>query len=234
MNRAPEGQGLLEPFQARVARVALAATEQWAFALAGGNALVAHGLLARPTQDVDLFTSAPHGPGDAAHVVVEALQAQGLRVTCEVASGGDFARLHVSTADNAVIVDLARDWRAYPPVRLSVGLVLHRDDAVSSKVSAMVGRGLPRDFIDVAATLALYERSELLRLLFERDPGIGPADVALSVRQLDVLAAEDFAPYGLDPDAVERVRTAFERWPRDATDDVEGHRAYQQSHASGG
>lgn len=31
------------------------------FALGGGNALLAHGLTARPTQDVDLFTDQEHG-----------------------------------------------------------------------------------------------------------------------------------------------------------------------------
>ena len=174
MNEPNETHGYLDPFQADVARIALAATETWSFALAGGNALVAHGMLSRPTQDVDLFTTTPGGPGRAAEVVTEALLAAGLVATSEVAPDGEFARLQVSDATRAVVVDLARDWRSHPPVRMSVGLVLHRDDAVSSKVSAMVGRGLPRDFIDVAAALLHYDRATLLRLLFERDPGLRP------------------------------------------------------------
>ena len=88
--------GGLEPLQAEVARLALAATEHWFFALAGGNALVAHGMLARPTQDVDLFTTTPGGPGQAAEIVTAALQSAGLVVTSEVATDGDFARLRVS------------------------------------------------------------------------------------------------------------------------------------------
>ena len=180
MNEPKGVHGDLDPFQAEVARIALAATETWSFALAGGNALVAHGMLSRPTQDVDLFTTTPGGPGQAAEIVTAALRATGLNVTSEVAPDGEFARLHVSDAGRAVVVDLARDWRAHPPVRMSVGLVLHRDDAVSSKVGAMVGRGLPRDFIDVAAALPHYDRATLLRLLFERDPGLRPEDVALA------------------------------------------------------
>ena len=81
-------------------------------------------------------------------------------------------------------------------------MVLHRDDAVSSKVSAMVGCGLPRDFIDVVAALLHYDRATLLRLHFERDPGLRPDDVALAMRQLDLVQDEDFAPYGLDATAV--------------------------------
>ncbi|MBA3249942.1 MAG: hypothetical protein H0T66_06480 [Geodermatophilaceae bacterium] len=49
--------------------------------------------------------------------------------------------------------------------------MLHIDDAVGSKVTALVGRGLPRDFIDVAATLARYSREQLMSLAFARDPG---------------------------------------------------------------
>jgi hypothetical protein len=46
---------------ARVGSVALAAAAPHGFALGGGNALVAHGIITRPTQDVDLFTDQEHG-----------------------------------------------------------------------------------------------------------------------------------------------------------------------------
>jgi hypothetical protein len=39
----------LDPYQADVARVALLAAAEAGFALAGGNALVVHGLVDRPT-----------------------------------------------------------------------------------------------------------------------------------------------------------------------------------------
>jgi hypothetical protein len=45
--------GAPDPFQADVARVALHAARQWGFALAGGHALIAHGLMSRPTEDVE-------------------------------------------------------------------------------------------------------------------------------------------------------------------------------------
>jgi hypothetical protein len=49
-------------FPAEVARIALIAAADHGFALAGGNALVAHGLVDRPTQDVDLFSPEPGAP----------------------------------------------------------------------------------------------------------------------------------------------------------------------------
>jgi hypothetical protein len=40
----------------RVAAIALQAAAGHGFALGGGNALIQHGVISRPTQDVDLFT----------------------------------------------------------------------------------------------------------------------------------------------------------------------------------
>jgi microcompartment protein CcmL/EutN len=49
----------------RVAAVALTAAAGHGFALGGGNALLAHGVISRPTEDVDLFTDREHGMQDA-------------------------------------------------------------------------------------------------------------------------------------------------------------------------
>ena len=124
-------------------------------------------------------------------------------------------------------LDLARDWRQWPPVSLSVGPVLHIDDAVGSKVAAVAGRGLARDFVDVAAALGRYSRAELMRLAFLRDPGLQVADFADAVRRLDRLRSDDFAGYGLDGPAVAQLRKRFDAWPRDAAEDKEGQAAHR-------
>ena len=142
----------LDPFQADVARIALAAAEH-GFALAGGNALVAHGIVERPTEDVDLFTPEPGGPGAVTDAVRDALLEAGYDVDVTrrpEAQQGEFARLEVTRGDDTMHVDLARDWRRWPPVQLDVGPVLHIEDAVGSKTAALVARRAPRDFIDVA------------------------------------------------------------------------------------
>jgi len=46
----------LDELHQRAASIALRAAGEHGFALGGGNALIAHGLISRPTQDVDLFT----------------------------------------------------------------------------------------------------------------------------------------------------------------------------------
>jgi hypothetical protein len=83
----------------------------------------------------------------------------------------EFAQLHVSRGGQTTQLDLGRDWQAHEGVTLDIGPVLHLDDAVGAKVTALIGRGLARDYIDVAAALIRYPRRRLLELAFQRDPG---------------------------------------------------------------
>jgi hypothetical protein len=61
----------------RVATVALRVATRYGFALGGGNALIAHGLITRPTMDVDLFTNEETGVEAAAGAVESALREAG-------------------------------------------------------------------------------------------------------------------------------------------------------------
>lgn len=67
----------VDPFLADITRVALAAPERHGFALGGGNALVLHGVVDRPTADVDLFTGRDDTVREAADAVIEALTTAG-------------------------------------------------------------------------------------------------------------------------------------------------------------
>src|SRR5271169_5665092 len=67
----------IDKLQREVATIALHAAARHGFALGGGNALIAHGLIDRPTEDVDLFTDEDGGVAAAAGVVEAALRAAG-------------------------------------------------------------------------------------------------------------------------------------------------------------
>ncbi len=226
------GSGL-DGFQAEIAEVALRVIGHQGFALAGAGALVVHGLISRPTQDLDLFSPSEGGPGQASASLLAALGGAGCQVrVLEPAEqhGGEFLRLQVQRGEHVVDIDLARDWRQHPPVHMQIGPVLHIDDAVASKVTAMIGRGLPRDYIDVAAALGRYDRGALLRLAFHRDPGLRVLDVAHCMQLLDRLPDAPFADYGLTGDDVRRVRHEFRDWPRDHAQDHDGQRAHADVH----
>jgi hypothetical protein len=162
---------------------------------------------------IDAVQAALAAGGYAVHVV-------------RAADDGDFAELHISRDDQTTQLDLGRDWRAHDAVPLKVGPVLHLDDAVGSKTAALLGRALPRDFIDIAAALDRYSRRQLLELAFTRDRGLRVADAALAARQLDRLDDAQFLSYQLSGQDVAALRDRFSSWLRDADTDDEAQAAH--------
>lgn len=72
----------------KVAGVALAAAAGHGLALGGGNALLAHEMISRPTQDVALFTDQENGVEAAADGVEAALRGAGFAVERQEAADG--------------------------------------------------------------------------------------------------------------------------------------------------
>jgi hypothetical protein len=129
----------------------------------------AHGLVERVSQDVDLFTTqaAVVDFALAEADIVNALRTDGLVVTVE-RDGPTFARLAVVVPVDgfASTIELGVDWRAYPPVQMDIGPVLHPSDAVANKICALFGRAEVRDYVDVHGVLqdGRYAHDALLRL----------------------------------------------------------------------
>ena len=61
----------------QVAAIALRAAAAYGFALGGGNALIAYGIIDRPTQDVDVFSDEEGAVQAAADAVEAALRDEG-------------------------------------------------------------------------------------------------------------------------------------------------------------
>jgi hypothetical protein len=73
---AGDGQPGLPPFQLEVARLFFALPASRGFLLAGGAALLAQHLTARPTEDLDFFTAPERGHVPAARDALEAAARQ--------------------------------------------------------------------------------------------------------------------------------------------------------------
>lgn len=206
----------MDHLHVRLTRLALAAAAGDGFVLAGGYAVQAHGILNRISDDVDLFTNQgdPQRFDAAVNAVRDAYTSDGL--TVEVMRSGDsFARLLVTDEDGRQTkVEMGYDWRAEPPVMMEIGPVLHPDDAVANKVSALYSRAEARDYVDVHAALTSgrYSAQELLRLAEERDPGFDRPMFAHALRASRRWDDEDYMKYGLDAEAVTRLRSAMESW----------------------
>jgi hypothetical protein len=212
----------VDPFHKRLARTGLRAAQRYGFALAGGYAVQAAGLLERPSEDVDLFTAWDRREEFTAAVtaVVHAYRDDGLSVDIERQYDA-FARLTVTDGLRASKVELGVDWRANEPILMADGPVLHPDDAVANKMSALYGRAFARDFIDIDATLrsGRYSREALLNLAQRADRGFDRRVFADALGQANVLDPDDFAQYGVMGQALDDLRRQFAAWRRELIDE---------------
>lgn len=209
-----------------VAAVALRAAARYGFALGGGNALIAHGVIDRLTEDVDLFTDREHGVAAAAGAVEAALRAAGFGAErqdktvglAEVFEGiGDgLAEWIITTRDGReMMLQMAYFDRGRQPVLMEFGPVLDLDDVLAGKVAALASRAEERDYVDVAAALARgYSVARLTGLALTLDPGLTAEDFADAGQRLDRLGDDRFARYGLTGEDVTRLREQFAAWPR--------------------
>jgi hypothetical protein len=215
----------LNELHRRVATVALRVATRYGFALGGGNALIAHGLTNRPTQDVDLFTDEETGVEAAAGSVEAALRDAGFAAEREDATAGlaevlegmgeGLAEWTVTAPDGQrTMLQMAYFERAAQPVTMDVGPVLNLDDVVGGKVCALASRAEPRDYIDTAAALEFYTIEQAIALARRLDPGLEERDFADAGRRLDRWSDAIFAPFGLGAGDVAALRKTFESWPR--------------------
>jgi hypothetical protein len=205
----------VDAFHQRLARIGLEAAERYGFALAGGYAVQAAGFLQRPSEDVDLFTIWDRrGEFDtAADAIVAAYRGAGLRVEAE-RRHDTFLRLTVSDGEQTAKVELGIDLRTNEPVRISIGPVLHPDDAVANKIMALYERALARDFIDIDAVLrsGRYDEAALLRLAERSDITFDRAVFADALAVVEQLDDDDFAQYGVGGAQLAELRQRFARW----------------------
>jgi hypothetical protein len=213
----------------RVAAVALVAARGHGFALGGGNALLAHGVISRPTQDVDLFTDQEHGVEAAAGAVEAALRTAGFEPDRQDQADGltdifpgigeGLAEWIVTAPSGAqMVLQLAYFDRGRDPVLMDIGPVLDLEDVVGGKVCALASRVEPRDFADVAAALGRYNPAQLIGFARRLDPGLTGQDFADAGLVLDQMDDRAFAAIGLSQQDVAGLRERLAAWPRNAED----------------
>jgi hypothetical protein len=208
-----------------VAAIALRAASQHGFALGGGNALIAHGVIDRVTQDVDLFTDEEHGVEAAADAVEAALRSAGFVAEREdktVGLADVFEGMGEGLAEwtitapggRQMMLQMAYFDRASEPVIMDFGPVLDLEDAIGGKVCALATRAVPRDYLDTAAALERYPVADLIGFARRLDPGLTDEDFADAGRRLDQVGDGWFASLGLGSAGIASLRTRFAPWPR--------------------
>jgi hypothetical protein len=209
----------------QVAAIALRAAAPHGFALGGGNALLAHGITERPTQDVDVFSNEQGGVEAVADAVQDALrgagfgterrdETDGLADIFEGMGEGLAEWIVTGPGGEQMMLQLAYFDRTRQPVLMDIGPVLDLEDVVGGKVCALASRAEPRDYLDTGAALQRYSVEQVIRFARRLDPGLTRTDFADAGRRLDYWSDRVFSPFGLSPEQVAALREQFEAWPR--------------------
>ena len=215
----------IDELQREVATIALRTAARHGFALAGGNALIAHGIIDRPTDDVDLFSDQETAVAAAADAVEGALRAAGFEAERRDQADGledifygmgeGLAEWIITAPDGQqTMLQMAYFDRTRGPVTMDVGPVLDLEDLAGSKVCALASRVEPRDYVDTAAALQRYTVGQLISFARRLDPGLEDRDFADAGRQLDQMPDQVFTRYRLSQQDVVRLRKRFSGWPR--------------------
>jgi hypothetical protein len=206
---------MLEGFHLKVLQILLTALEPYGFALGGGYALQAHGVIDRPSTDIDGYTDNPDVViFNAAEVAVaKAFEAESIQCFT-IYSDSWFRALRVVDlqSEESVTIDLGYDYRENKPILIAgIGAVLDIDDVITGKVRAFWDRQAARDYIDIDAILAtgkwsvnyLYTKLQRVR------PEASAIDFAAMLKSV-IEFADEYAAYGLSDGDVISLSTRLE------------------------
>lgn len=206
--------GALTPLQIQATHLFFSLPQSAGFAVAGGAALIAQGLIQRPTRDVDLFlldagTSTIASAAAAFEAAADTKRWSHRRVMDQQ----DFVRLSITGDRESLIIDLGRDSPAGEPVETTeLGPTLSSRDLAARKTLALFGRAAPRDFADVYDLAHRYGRGRLLDWAAADDPGFDKQIFADMLASIDRLTDEDLP---VDAKRISAVRDYFRTWATD-------------------
>ena len=158
------------------------------FYLTGGAALVGFYFGHRQTEDLDLFTL--ENEIENGFVIVREVAAQ-LNASVEsIQTSPDFRRLLVKRGDEAVVVDLIREYvfQLEPEKREINGIRIDSpEEILANKLCALLSRAEIRDLIDVQRLEeAGFSLEDGLQVAAKKDTGLTPAQLAWVLNQIKV------------------------------------------------
>ena len=192
----------------------------YGFAITGGYAVQAHGLVNRLSRDLDVATQSPTQMEAIAAALADQLAARGWQVR-KIEADPLSARMMVidPVTDESCEVDVLREAFYHPPEITEYGPVLALEDVIGTKVRALADRGAARDLIDVRAASSLHSTADLENLgrRHARDE-FRLEDLAARLDGAEWFDDEAFTAYGLTEDDVMDLRI----WARAWSDDITG------------
>jgi hypothetical protein len=143
-------------------RAVLPVCSKYGLGVAGGYAVKAHGLVERPSEDIDFATATAAPIGEIVAALAVAYQAADFTVQV---LGADERKGHLLVTfplGGTYRVDVLKEPLNHPIVSMEFGPVIALADAVALKMGALHDRALPRDVLDAYSATSLFTRPELI------------------------------------------------------------------------
>jgi predicted nucleotidyltransferase component of viral defense system len=208
---AGDGKRDLSAFQLEVARLFFALPASQGFLLAGGAALLAQHLTARPTEDLDFFTAPERGHVPAARDALEAAASQRGWSAQRIHDSDTFCRMVIRSTDAGVLVDLAVNAPPDLPASTTpAGPTLAPEELVGHKLLALFDRAAARDFADVYVLTHRFGKDVLLARAAQIDAGFDTKVLADMFATLDRFT-DDEIPMP-DGSSAAELRTFYSTW----------------------
>lgn len=200
----------LTSFQVELAGIFFSLKASKGYLVAGGAALLASDLIARPTEDLDLFAAAPTTTvTHAKDGFAQALRERDYDVAL-IQDGPTFCRMIITRAGEEALVDLAIDSPpSNQPTVTVLGPTLAPLELAGRKLLALFGRAEARDFADVYLLAQRFGKDTLIEQAQALDPGF---DLTVLAQMIDTLSRFNDHEIPLALDELPHARAFFTSW----------------------
>jgi predicted nucleotidyltransferase component of viral defense system len=179
--------------------------------LAGGAALLAQHLTARPTEDLDFFTAPGRGHVPAARDALEAAIGERGWSVQRIHDSDTFCRMVIRSTDAGVLVDLAVNAPPDLPASATLaGPTLAPEELAGHKLLALFDRAAARNFADVYVLAHRFGKDVLLARAAQIDTGFDAKVLASMFATLDRFT-DDEIPVPESSSAAD-LRTFYATW----------------------
>lgn len=192
---------------------ALPVCARYGLAVAGGYAVKAHGLVERPSEDIDFATGTAAPMEEIVAALAAAYRAAGFEVQVLGAEGRKGHLLVSFPLGRTCRVDVLKEPLNHPVVWMEFGPVIALADTVALKMGALHDRVLPRDVLDAHGATAYFTNSELIaacRAALDEDFSLETLrdQLAFAAAYPD----EAFSRYGAGPELIAKVKAWALNW----------------------
>jgi hypothetical protein len=192
---------------------ALPVCARYGLAVAGGYAVKAHGLVQRPSEDIDFATGTVAPMEEIVAALSAAYRTVGFEVRVLDVEGRKGHLLVTLPPGGTYRVDVLKEPLNHPVVWMEFGPVIALADTVALKMGALHDRVMPRDVLDAHGAAAYFTRAELVaacRAALDEDFSLETLrdQLAFAATYPD----EAFARYGAGQELIAQVKAWALNW----------------------